>query len=322
MASAVSQDRPRRRAGSLAEGHLGERSHRPLETHTQEHKAKNGGDALPRRAGSLRERYPGDMSHRPLDMLKRDYRAADRAPHLRNHRRQQPSDPIDSLDLTGPVPGAAYHHSGPFDATMKARNANKIYAPVEAVKDTNIEALKATPAEFLQDSLIKHVPLQGTAVVPPGMKDMAGRTMEYEEGADLMRESDAAGGPYKRWDHVRYRDDDLKGKGEPSFSLDQTRREQKARGKQHAQNGTAYYEMQPPSRPRATSTGGKFREGSAHVRQRSASNGAQHQAMVNEGVAGSSGLQRGNTTGRSIAQSLKRRFGSLRRRRGADEAGY
>jgi hypothetical protein len=34
------------------------------------------------------------------------------------------------------------------------------------------------------------------------MKDMAGRTMEYEEGADLMREPDAAGGAYKRWDHV------------------------------------------------------------------------------------------------------------------------
>jgi hypothetical protein len=85
---------------------------------------------------------------------------------------------------------------------MKAKNTNKMYSPVEAVKDTNIEALKATPVEFLKDSLDKHVPLQGTAIVPPGMKDMGGRTMNYQEGADLMREKDAPGGAYKRWDHI------------------------------------------------------------------------------------------------------------------------
>lgn len=135
-------------------------------------------------------------------MLKRDHRAADRAPHLHNPGRQQPSDPIDVLDSTGPVPGARYHHEGPFDAAMKQRNANKTLAPVEAVRDTNMEALKATPPEFVQDSLVKHVPLQGTAVVPPGMQDLSGRTMEYSEGADLMRESDAEGGPYRRWEHV------------------------------------------------------------------------------------------------------------------------
>jgi len=85
---------------------------------------------------------------------------------------------------------------------MKSKNTNKMYSPVEAVKDTNIEALKATPVEYLKDSLYKHVPLQGTAVVPPGEKDMGGRTMDYEEGADLMREKDAPGGAYKRWDHI------------------------------------------------------------------------------------------------------------------------
>jgi hypothetical protein len=201
MAAAANQDRPRRRAGSLAERYPGDRSHRPLETLTQEHRARDGGDTLHRRTGSLRERYPGDMSHRPLAVLTRQHRAADRAPHLHNHRRQQPSDTIDSLDISGPVPGVKYHHEGPFDPTMKARNAKK-NAPIEAVMDTNIEAIKATPADYLQDSLVKKVPLQGTAIVPPGMKDMSGRTMEYQEGADLMREEDAAGGPYKRWEHI------------------------------------------------------------------------------------------------------------------------
>lgn len=193
----------RRRGSSLAERYPGDMSHRPLATLTQEHYAKDEPEPeLPRRGGSLRERYPGDMSHRPLAMIKRDHRAADRAPHLHTHRRQQPSDPIDALDHTGPVPQAVYHHGGPFDPTMKSRNTNKMYSPVEAVKDSNMEALKATPAEFVQDSLDKHVPLQGIASVPPGMKDMGGRTMVYREGADLMREKDAPGGAYKRWDDL------------------------------------------------------------------------------------------------------------------------
>jgi hypothetical protein len=203
MAAVGGETRQRQRAISLSERYAGDMSHRPLEMLTQEHRAREReADALPRRSASLRERYPGDMSHRPLAMLTREHRAADRAPHLHNHRRQQPSDTIDTLDLSGPIPGVTYHHGGPFDATMKERNVNKKYAPVEAVRDTNMEALKATPVEYVKDSLAKHVPLQGTAVVPPGMKDVGGRTMHYEEGADLMREEDAAGGPYKRWDHI------------------------------------------------------------------------------------------------------------------------
>ncbi|KAG7293208.1 hypothetical protein NEMBOFW57_003254 [Staphylotrichum longicolle] len=333
MAAFPEQARPRRRAGSLAERYPGDRSHRPLDMLTQEHHARERGEeTVPRRSGSLRERYPGDMSHRPLAMIAREHRAADRAPHLHNHRRQQPSDTIDTLDISGPVPGVIYHHEGPFDATMKERNVNKAYAPVEAVKDTNMEALKATPAEFVHDSLEKHVPLQGTAIVPPGMKDMSGRTMEYEEGADLMREASAGGGPYKRWDHVRYRDDDYKGKGEPSFSYDE-----KARGKQHAttsHGGTLCYEMQPTTASSrdygygGSGSGDKSKEGvMTHVvRQRSVSNGAQLLPPPgmddSAGAAGSSGLQRSNTTGKSLTQSLKGGFGSLRRKRATDEAGY
>jgi len=198
------RDTTRRRGSSLAERYPGDRSHRPLDILTQEHRAKavDSDASLPRRGGSLRQRYPGDMSHRPLDIIKREHRAADHAPHLRVHRRQQGSDPIDLLDHTGPLLDTAYHHEGPFDPTMKVRNTNKMYSPVEAVKDSNIEAIQATPVDFLKDSLDKHVPLQGTAVVPPGMEDLGGRTMNYQEGADLMREKDAPGGAYKRWDHI------------------------------------------------------------------------------------------------------------------------
>lgn len=77
-----------------------------------------------------------------------------------------------------------------------------MYSPVEAVRESNNEALRATPREYIQDSLEKHVPLQGTAIIPPGMADMRGDTMNYEEGADLMREKDAPGGAYKRYDFI------------------------------------------------------------------------------------------------------------------------
>jgi hypothetical protein len=154
-----------------------------------------------RRSGSLNARYPGDMSHRPLETIKQEQRAAMRAPYLHNPRHRQPADTIDSLDHTGVV-DAPYHHEGPYDATLASRNRKKRYSPLDAVKDSNEEAIKATPREYIQDSLTKHVPLQGTAVVPPGMRDMSGRTMEYEEGADLMRESDAPGGAYKRYEGI------------------------------------------------------------------------------------------------------------------------
>jgi hypothetical protein len=87
-----------------------------------------------------------------------------------------------------------------------------------------------------------------------------------------------------------------------------------------------YYEMQPSSSSRDHDYGGggsKHKEGGTQVRQRSVSNGAQLLPGVDgEASAGSSGLQRSNTTGKSLAQSLKRRFGSLRKKRPSEEAGY
>ncbi|KAK4229725.1 protein pal1 [Podospora fimiseda] len=309
-------DKPHRRTSSLAERYPGDKSHRPLDILTQEHIAKNEqkSSGIPRRTGSLRERYPGDMSHRPLAMLQREHRTADRAPHLHNRRRQQPSDTIDFLDHSGPIPGATYHHGGPFDPAMKERNTNPFYSPVAAVQLTNSLAIKATPAEYIQDSLVKHVPLQGTAVIPPGMKDMSGRTMDYEEGADLMREKDAPGGAYKRWDGIKYRDDDLKGKGEPWFSQDQADKERKAKGKNMA-SGMAY-EMQPQ---KSRQTG----QDVGTVRKRSVSNAdnAAGKSTAPEFVEGG-GLRRANSTGKTggFTQSLKKRLGSIRGRKHSGES--
>jgi hypothetical protein len=148
-----------------------------------------------RRGSSLGERFPGDMSHRPLDQLRKEAKTAHRSPHLRKNHLPG-ADMIDSLDRSM---GPAYHHEGPYDATLISRNANLKNPPVEAVRESNIEALKATPRENIRDALDKHVPLQGTAIIPPGMTGYDGKPMEYEEGADLMRETDAPGGAYKRW---------------------------------------------------------------------------------------------------------------------------
>ena len=149
-----------------------------------------------RRSSSLGQRFPGDMSHRPLDMIKREVQAAER-PH-RRRRRINDTDSIDQLDTIG----GSYHHGGPYDATLTSRNLNKKYSPVAAVAESNMEAIRATPRENVIDSLRKHVPLQGTSSIPPGVRGPNGRVMRYTEGADLMREPDAEGGAYKRYEDV------------------------------------------------------------------------------------------------------------------------
>lgn len=95
--------------------------------------------------------------------------------------------------------GGAYHHEGPFDATLLAKNLSYKSSPVEAVRRTNLEALKATPREMVRDSVERHRPLDGVARVAPGMADENGRVYRYQEGADLMIED---GGNYKRWPGV------------------------------------------------------------------------------------------------------------------------
>lgn len=104
-------------------------------------------------------------------------------------------DTIDKLDWTS----GAYHHDGPYDATLLARNISSPSSPLEAVAVSNREALKATPRENIIDSIQKHRPLDGVAMTPPGIPDREGRVYNYEEGTDLMIEE---GGNYKRWPGV------------------------------------------------------------------------------------------------------------------------
>jgi hypothetical protein len=272
-----------------------------------------------KRSSSLSQRFPGDNSHRPLDQIRRETKKANRSHHLRKG-----SIPAtDEVDQLGTVLGPAFHHDGPYDATLAARNRDKRYAPIEAVKSTNAEALKATPRENVQDSLQKHVPLQGTAVIPPGMTDMSGRRMSYEEGADLQREWNAGGGPYKRYADIDYHPDDLKGKGEPSYTFERNEQEKEQR-RRSGQNGAGVYEMLPTSSTPRSRPGLKDDN---VVRQRSFSSGAQGAAGPsnatavdpfddeNQGVTNdSSSIRRNHTTGKKLTEGLKKRFVSLRRK--------
>lgn len=147
-----------------------------------------------RRATSLSERFPGDRSHQPLEIIRKDSRAARRAPHLTRKYLPGP-DQVDRLDNVI----MRYHHEGPYDAALTSRNLSPKISPLMAVRDSNAEAIKATPEENIRDAVVRHRPLDGTAVIPPGVPDRFGRVYHYEEGTDLMRED---GADYMRWPGV------------------------------------------------------------------------------------------------------------------------
>jgi hypothetical protein len=267
---------------------------RPQVQHNRSFSANNCGVSRQR---SLSQRYPGDMSHRPLDILRKEARAADRAPHLR--RKQMPmTDTIDALDTIG----GTYHHGGPYDATLASRNRNKKYSPVAAVEESNREALRATPRENIQDSLNKKMPLQGTAVIPSGERDFSGNTINYEEGADLMREPDAMGGAYKRWDGIQYHPDDLKGKGEPSYTYEKDLKEHK----RNRRGESAEYEL-------SSNMGTRTRPAFTH--NRSFSENPRKTPEYSNGTD----IRRNNSTGRhKLSDGLRKRFGSIRRKKASE----
>ncbi|KAL8766955.1 MAG: hypothetical protein Q9209_006436 [Squamulea sp. 1 TL-2023] len=200
----------------------------------------------PRRTSSLSARYQGDRSHRPLEIIAHEQKLAHRSHHLRKQQHHG-ADSIDQLDIAG----GAYHHEGPFDAASLARNRAYKNSPIEAVASTNAEALRATPEEKVVDALKKHRPLDGVAIVPPGQADREGRLYKYEEGTDLMIED---GGNYKRWPGVKYLPEDLKGKGEPSYSIEKSLKEHKQGARDHRRimsEGQPAYEM-APTNPRTS----------------------------------------------------------------------
>ncbi|GAB7364437.1 hypothetical protein MBLNU230_g4978t1 [Neophaeotheca triangularis] len=203
-------DPTRRRSGD-------QRRSGDLARHSRAGSDTAGGANRSRRSSSLKERHPGDMSNQPLEILRRDSKKAHRSPHLRKQH-QPGADMIDRLDPA--IGGAAYHHEGPFDAALLARNTSYKSAPLAAVESSNQEAINATPKEVIKDAIKGHKPLDHVADVPPGQPDQFGRVYDYEEGTDMMREGATTNAGYKRWPGTDYDQDDLAGKGEPAYSLD------------------------------------------------------------------------------------------------------
>lgn len=185
-----------------------------------------------RRGSSLTERFPGDSSVRPLDILTKEKHVADRSRHATRKHHIQP-DTIDNLDNTGDT---AWHHGGPYDAALFARN-NSTNSPLAALADSNAEALKATPKEKIIDSVQRHRPLDGVAVYPPGGVDRMGNVYDYQEGDNMMIEGGPVGSAYKRWPGVQYHPDDVKGKGEPSYSIEKALKEHKIRDESDGPEG-------------------------------------------------------------------------------------
>ncbi|KAL1838119.1 hypothetical protein VTJ49DRAFT_3024 [Mycothermus thermophilus] len=121
-------------------------------------------------------------------------------------------DVVDALDETG---AALYHHEGPFDAALRARNSSPDPRrnPLDALRDSNSEA----PPGCVLDAIYRGVPLPGT----PGGRDFVGRRGEDEE---------VVCGGWKRWSYLPYQADDLDRKDLDVFSHPPGRNSDGSRG--------------------------------------------------------------------------------------------
>ncbi|PTB68740.1 hypothetical protein BBK36DRAFT_1156990 [Trichoderma citrinoviride] len=184
------------------------------------------------------------MSHQPVMMA---YDAASFAPDGRRLWYSSDFDTIDRLDTSGPNGMPMFHHGGPYDAVLPSRNWDPKTSPMAALSGSLAEALRATPQEYIADCLQQGVPLQGTATIPSGQLDYEGNRMDYEEGSNLVRDSDSIAvsyQQYRQWDcgSVKQRRRDVQGK-EPVHHYP-AERERDVKGKGRAQEGFEEIEMQ------------------------------------------------------------------------------
>lgn len=105
----------------------------------------------------------------------------------RRHHSTQIVNP-DLIDQLDNVTAYSYHHEGPYDAVRPERNRAGSLSPLEAVKESNEEALRATPRDKIVDCLHSHHPLDGTAFFAPGTTDRNGQVYDYEEGTNMMND--------------------------------------------------------------------------------------------------------------------------------------
>jgi len=130
--------------------------------------------------------YSGAPEHYPVEpRRKREHSAPRRRTKYPRHSQLVQPDIIDRLD---DVTNFSYHHEGPYDAARPERNRYVQSSPLEAVKESNAEALRATPHHKIADALNSHRPLDGVAFYPPGTTDRNGQEYSYEEGSNMMND--------------------------------------------------------------------------------------------------------------------------------------
>ncbi|KAJ5157827.1 uncharacterized protein N7482_008927 [Penicillium canariense] len=132
--------------------------------------------------------WSGTPEHQPgYPALQQDSSVPRRRRSRQYSRSSQLVNP-DIIDKLDDVTSYSYHHEGPYDAVYPERNQVSQQSPLEAVRESNEEALRATPRDKIIDSLHSHRPLDGTAFFPPGTTDREGQTYQYEEGSNMMNE--------------------------------------------------------------------------------------------------------------------------------------
>ncbi|KAF3920847.1 hypothetical protein ABW21_db0202140 [Orbilia brochopaga] len=161
-----------------------------------------------------------------------------RAPHKRRSKHEvkprapgQRGSPVDTIDQLDTSFGLFnFHHEGPYDATLSHRNRNPMKSPVQATRYGNAMALRATAPQDVENSLHFGRPLDGVAAFPPGTK-VAGEVLQYEE-YDVNRKD----GNFRRYPGIKYRDEDLKGKGIEGYDGDLADKQRKEEERQRRGN--------------------------------------------------------------------------------------
>lgn len=116
-----------------------------------------------------------------------------------------------------------------------------------------------------------------------------------------MLEANPAGGAYKRWPGVEYHPEDIKGKGEPSYTVEKQLKE-------HNLNENGGYEK----RRSASGAGEQGIEMQTHRRGVSSGSAGGGSALASTGVFDESREGMPRRSG-SLSQGLKKRWGSVKK---------
>ncbi|OJJ46090.1 hypothetical protein ASPZODRAFT_142719 [Penicilliopsis zonata CBS 506.65] len=151
--------------------------------------------------------FPESREHQPVEPKRKQRDSTGTRGH-RHHRSARHSRPknTDVIDQLDDASAFQYHHEGPYDAALPRRNQDSKKSPIEALKDSHAEILKATPHDKLVDCLESHRPLDGVAFFPPGHTDRDGNTYDYEEGSNMMNDY----GNFFRVPGLKFTEEDFK----------------------------------------------------------------------------------------------------------------